>query len=134
MAFLATMHLGAVWVGINRALTLPEQRYLLDDAGVSVFLGDRAATSAIAGARHELPELRVVLDAEPGDPASPWAARLAAADPADAPEPDVDPFAPAAIAYTSGTTGQPKGVVHSQHNLLLVGAVAAAHQPFPYNM
>jgi acyl-CoA synthetase (AMP-forming)/AMP-acid ligase II len=36
---------------------------------------------------------------------------------------DVDPFAPAGLAYTSGTTGHPKGAVHSQHNLLVPGAV-----------
>ena len=36
---------------------------------------------------------------------------------------DVDPFAPAGIAYTSGTTGYPKGAVHSQYNLLLPGAM-----------
>ena len=43
-----------------------------------------------------------------------------------APEPvgiDVDPYAPAGIAYTSGTTGHPKGAVHSQWNLLVPGAV-----------
>lgn len=131
VAFLAAMHLGAIWVGINRPLTLPEKRYLLDDAGVSVFVGDRATTAEINGARADLAGLRVVLDAEPGDPASPWAELLAAADPAAAPEVAVDPFAPAAIAYTSGTTGRPKGVVHSQHNLLLVGAVAVTYRPFP---
>ena len=32
---------------------------------------------------------------------------------------DLDPLAPAAIAYTSGTTGVPKGAVHSQHSLVL---------------
>ena len=39
---------------------------------------------------------------------------------------DVDPFAPAGIAYTSGTTGYPKGAVHSQYNLLMPGAVLVA--------
>jgi acyl-CoA synthetase (AMP-forming)/AMP-acid ligase II len=38
----------------------------------------------------------------------------------------IDPFAPAGIAYTSGTTGHPKGAVHSQWNLLVPGAALVA--------
>jgi long-chain acyl-CoA synthetase len=124
VAFLAVMHLDAIWVGVNRGLTTPEQDHLLTDASVSVFVGDRATASAIADRKDALPDLRVVLDAEPGDDRTQWAEELAAADPDAAPTVEPDAFGPAAIAYTSGTTGRPKGVVHSQHNLLVIAAVA----------
>ncbi|MFI5045194.1 MAG: class I adenylate-forming enzyme family protein, partial [Acidimicrobiales bacterium] len=43
----------------------------------------------------------------------------------------VDPVgSPAVFAYTSGTTGRPKAVMHSQHNLLLPGAVLVAERGY----
>ncbi len=132
IAFLATMRLDATWVGIARALAPAEKAYMLADAGASVFLGDDAMVAQVESVRGELPMLRHVLRAEAGDASSDWARALEAArDGAPLALPDVDPFAPAAIAYTSGTTGFPKGAVHSQHNLLLPGAVAAATNAYP---
>ena len=90
-AFHATMRLGAIWLGVNKALAPPEKRYIIEDAGASIYLEDAV-------------ELRAAIeDAAPRDAV------------------DVDPFAPAGIAYTSGTTGYPKGAVHSQYNLLMPG-------------
>lgn len=43
--------------------------------------------------------------------------------------PVVDPHTPAAVMFTSGTTGQPKAVAHSQHNLLGPGLVSIELEP-----
>jgi len=106
VAFHGVMRLGAVWVGVNRALAPPEKQFLLSDSGSALLLCD-----------DELPDLGVRMV----DLAA-WRGAVDAA--LEGPIGiDVDPLAPAGIAYTSGTTGHPKGAVHSQHNLLVPGAV-----------
>lgn len=119
-AFHGAMRLGAVWVGVNRNLAGPEKAYLLDDSGASVLLCDEATDTELAGhpARRVLP--------------TEWHDAVATADGCDPPH--VDPHAPAALAYTSGTTGRPKGAVHSQHNLLLPGAALVASRGYDHRL
>ena len=101
---------GAVFVGVHTVLAPPEKRYLIDDCEPSLYL--------TADAAEDVGAPRVVALDE-------WRTRVAGAEPQDS-WPEGDPLGLAAIAYTSGTTGNPKGVMHSQHNALLQGAVAVA--------
>jgi long-chain acyl-CoA synthetase len=119
------MRLGGIWLGINLSLAPPEKAYLLRDAEVGVLVAEPAVVDELAPRRDDLPAVRHVVVDDPARGArDEWRALLDGADPGAWPRTVVDPFAPAAIAYTSGTTGFPKGAVHSQHNLLLPGAVA----------
>jgi long-chain acyl-CoA synthetase len=122
--FLAAMRLGAIWVGINRPLAAPEKAYMLSDAGVRVLLGDSIACTQIEPLRGDLPQLNELVKVDPGSADDVWGGLLADSDD-DPVDVAIDPFTPGAIAYTSGTTGFPKGAVHTQHNMLMPGAVSA---------
>ena len=112
-AFHGAMRLGAVWVGMNRALAPPEMDFILRDTAASLAIVDDAGADALPN----------------GVGLSEWTALVDRQESAELGV-TVDPFAPAAIAYTSGTTGRPKGVVHSQHNLLVPGAATVASRHY----
>jgi long-chain acyl-CoA synthetase len=107
-AFHGTQRIGAVWAGIGEALSASEQQGLRDLCDPSVVL---------AGPRCRLTSADCVGPDR-------WA-ELVARDEV-APHVDLDVDAPAGIAFTSGTSGHPKAIVHSQRNLLLPGAALVA--------
>jgi len=125
IAFLASQRLGTIWVGINRSLALPEKKYLLDDCSAALFLCD--AKTAEAAREWVGSTLRHVMTMDAGDPNTDLAQALTRYKDAPRPKVTIDPWAPAAIAYTSGTTGFPKGVVHSQHNMMVTATVSVEY-------
>jgi long-chain acyl-CoA synthetase len=131
VAFLATMRLGAIWAGMNRQLAAPEKEYLLRDIGAKVFIGDARNLAQVTKQVHQLPELEYLIDAEPSAQDNEWNALLADAGPSERTSIEVDPWGPAAISFTSGTTGYPKGAVHSQHNMMVVAWRVLADRPEP---
>jgi fatty-acyl-CoA synthase/long-chain acyl-CoA synthetase len=113
----ALLRCGAAKVPVNDMLSAPEIGFILRDSGAVVAIADEGmAGAALAAGSAALREVILVGGgAVPGTQA--WADVLAAV-PADGP-PDVVVSGTdvGVIAYTGGTTGRQKGVVHTQHGL-----------------
>ncbi len=135
---------GVVDVPIYSTLIPSQIRYILDDAGVRlIFVADQEQLEKVLEIRDDLPELRqiVVFDPPAGDlPEGVRAWRDFVAEGADALaggseagfRADALSAAPgdtATILYTSGTTGDPKGVMLSHNNL--ASNIRAASQVLP---
>jgi fatty-acyl-CoA synthase len=117
------MRLGAIAVPLNFRLVAAEVADLLRDSGANVLVVDHARIGVAQEAVAAVGDGAVVVVADGSGPGHEWTTILGDA-PASSPlSPDTvaawDPTAPAAIMYTSGTTGRPKGAVLTHLNLLI---------------
>ena len=108
---------GAVVVPVVHFYGPKELQFILDQLGAKVHLttasfGSSCYLDALDGFRSEVATLEHVVLV--GEGSAPWVEGFAAIVEAApiAELPSVDPMAPAIVGYTSGTTSDPKGVVH----------------------
>ncbi|MSQ95545.1 MAG: malonyl-CoA synthase [Gemmataceae bacterium] len=102
---LAVLYAGAVLLPLNPRFTREELRFFLKNSGARVALVDDEVAAVIELVRQDLPDLAVV--------ASPLTG------PTDGYRvPEIGPDDPCLLMYSSGTTGWPKGIVHTHGNVL----------------
>lgn len=118
-AFLGAMRAGGVVVPLNTALTREEVAGILTDSGARVLVLTEAAHGILDGLREAVPDLEHVVMAGARQPIAgidgTWRSLVDAQHPLDPVARDPDDLA--ALVYTSGTTGQPKGAMLTHRNL-----------------
>jgi fatty-acyl-CoA synthase len=141
----AIMQIGAVHTPLNYRLTPEEHRYILDDAGVDAIYADYEYAPRIDAVRDEVPTETFVTndaDAVEGEAASvserpsgdeardgDWEGFEAFSEtgPARPERPEMSEDEVVTINYTSGTTGEPKGVMRTHRTETIHAYLISIH-------
>jgi fatty-acyl-CoA synthase/long-chain acyl-CoA synthetase len=123
---LAVVKAGATRLPVNGMLTDDEIEYILSDANAKGVVCDPESIDLIYELMDDLESLEVCIAVTGGDEPSPlpagieaFAGACAEGEATKPPAPSPRPEHVAAHFYTSGTTGKPKGVVHTHRSVVL---------------
>jgi len=113
-AWLGAVHAGAVAVGLNSKLAEADYRHMVEDSGARLVIAEDVLLPVLGELAAELAQAGRLVRA------ALWHARLREAAPSAAAHP-ARAEDPAFWLFSSGTTGRPKGIVHTHRNVLPAG-------------
>ncbi len=122
-AYLAVPCMGAVMHTLNLRLPAHQLVHIVNDAADRVIIVDGSLAPLLAAIRPDLPTVEQVIVVGEGDTSElgdhlRYEEALAGA-PADYDWPELDEWSAAAMCHTTGTTGDPRGVVYSHRSIWL---------------
>ena len=143
IAYFAALKCGATVTPISPVYTSHEVRYQLEDSGARVVIcqdmlhekiakcGAALDFVVVTNVNEYLPALKRLFSKKTEVSGNVhWLQDLLKKHPALAPKVEIDPKADiAALPYTGGTTGNPKGVMLTHHNLVAAQTIAGAGFP-----
>lgn len=124
-AYHGILKLGAVAVPLNAMLTADEVAYIVRDAGVKAVFVAGDVLDVVGTVFDDIDSVQLVISFDEREGCLDLPRLLAENSGSDFEPPPVDPASLACVAYTSGTTGNPKGTMQSHRSLVLNSAYTA---------